>query len=554
MQDFKDAARQLVHRPGFAVTVVLTLALGIGANALVFSVVRAVLLKPLPFPEPSQLVAVWETQPGVATRGVAPANFLDWRGARSFDGLAAWNLRRRSLGGDDPQRIAVATASSNFFSVLRVDPLLGRTFSSTVAPGATRQIVLRQDLWERRFGADLGIIGRPIRLDDETLIVAGVVPTPLGFPEEAVAWTQAPHDVPEFGAGAPADLRAMRDAWYFRVIGRMKTGISRAQAHGEMEAIAASLREQHPSTNRNAGVNVVDLQTQVTGASAPLLWMLLGVAACVLMIACGNVATLQLAAAMGRGRELAIRVALGASRQRLVRQLTVESLLLALLGAGLGLLIAWAGRPALVALLPAGVPRTTSIVIDPAVVLFALGLAGVTAAGFGVAPALITSRGGVFTGLRDGGRSGRSKTGSRLASLLMVSQLAMALVLVTGTGLMLRTLWTLSHRDVGIDVEKLLAIDVSLPDARSRGRAGGFGSRPAADDGAARCPAGRHCRGRGADAAPRRARPVSQHPRRGPDVPAERSPRRDLEGGEPRLFPGRRGSSDPRPRFHRCRP
>ena len=470
MRDIKDAVRHLTHRPGSTVTILLTLALGVGVNALVFSAVRAVLLRPLPFAQPQQLVALWETQPGVMTRGVAPANFLDWRGASSFDSLAAYNGRRRSLGGDDPERISIATVSANFFTVLGVQPSLGRTFGPTIASGTMREIVLREDLWRRRFAGDRSIVGRSIRLDDETLLVAGILPTHLGFPEEAVAWTQAPYDVPELSR-APADIRVMRDAWYFRVVGRLQPGVTRAQAQAEMDGIAARLREVHPATNRNAGVNVVDLHTQVTGASASTLWMLFAVVGCVLAVACGNVATLLLAGAVGRRRDLAIRAALGASRARLVRQLTTESLLLALGGAAIGLMLAWAARPAMLALLPPGLPRTSTIGIDAGVVWFTLGIALATAMFFGVVPSIIASRVSVFTTLRDGGRGGASRGGSRAAAVLVVGQLATALVLVTGTVLMLRTVWNLYQRDVGIDVDRLLALDVNLPDARSRGRA-----------------------------------------------------------------------------------
>ena len=469
MRDIKDAVRHLAHRPTFALTIVFTLALGIGANALVFSAVRGVLLRPLPFSDPQQLVAVWETQPGISTRAVAPANFLDWRSGESFEGLAAYNRRRRSLAGDDPQRIDIATVSSNFFAVLRVEASIGRTFSSLIPAGMTREVVIREDLWRTRFGANASIVGQTVRLDDETLVVAGVVPVASAFPEEVVAWTQAPFDVPELN-GAAGDIRTMRDAWYLRVIGRLKPSVSRAQAQTELDGIARRLQATYPA-NRTAGVNVVDLHTQVTGASAPMLWILTGVAACVLAVACGNVATLLLAGAIGRGRELMIRAALGASRVRLVRQLTAESLVLAACGGALGLLLATAARPALLAFLPEGMPRTASIAIDSVVVWFSLALAVLTSVVFGVAPSLIASRTGPLTGLRNGSRSAGSRSTTRLASLLVIAQLATVLVLVTGAGLMLRTLWTLHQRDVGIDVERLLAVDVTLPDARSRGRA-----------------------------------------------------------------------------------
>ena len=470
MRDIKDAVRQLRHRPALAATVVLMLALGIGANALVFSAVRAVLLRPLPFPEPQRLVAVWETQPGVRTRSVAPANFLDWRSAASFDGLASYDGRRRTLGGEDPQRIETATVSANFFGVLGVNPVVGRMYAAAVAPGMTRQVVIREDFWHQRFGGDRAVVGRTLRLDEETLVIAGVVPTKLAFPEGVVAWTQAPHDIPELG-GISRDLRGMRDAWYFQVIGRLRAGVGVDQAQAELDAIAARLRDAFPATNRNSGVNVVDLHAQVTGSSASTLWVLSGVVACVLVVACGNVATLLLAAALGRRRELMIRAALGASRARLVAQLTTESLLLAICGGGLGVVLAYGGRPAMLALLPADLPRASAIVVDAGVVWFALGLGAITAVLFGAAPSVVAARLSTFTTLRDGGRSGGSRAGNRLASVLVVAQLAAVLVLVTGTGLMLRTLHSLYQRDLGIDAERLLAADVTIPDARSRGRA-----------------------------------------------------------------------------------
>ena len=231
MHEIRQALRQLRRRPGFALTVVLTLALGVGANALVFSAVRGVLLRPLPFTDSGQLVAVWETQPGISTRSVAPANFLDWRRASSFEGLAAYTTRRRSLAGDDPQRVNVATVSANFFRLLRVDAIVGRTFTSTIPPGVVREVVIREDFWQQHFGGDRTIVNTTMRIDDETLVVVGVIPADRAFPENVVAWTQAPHDVPELRA-AGTDLRTVRDSWYFRVIGRMRRGVSRGRGCG----------------------------------------------------------------------------------------------------------------------------------------------------------------------------------------------------------------------------------------------------------------------------------------------------------------------------------
>lgn len=470
MQDVVVAWRHLRSRPGFASAVVLTLALGIGANALVFSAVRAVLLAPLPFPSPEQLVNVWQTQPGNDTLSAAPANFLDWRSARSFEGLAAYNPRRRSLTSVEPERINAATVSANFFRVLGVAPAAGRDFGRTIGDGEVREVLLRDDFWRTRFAADASLFGRTIRLDDELFTVVGTIPAALAFPEDVVVWMQARHDVPELGV--PVDIRRVRDSRYFRVIGRLAAGVTIESAQAEMDVIAERLRAAHPDTNTASGVNVVDLKAQLTGSSAQILWLLLGTAACVLAIACANVATLLLAAAVRRGRELAVRAALGATRARLARQLAVESVLLASAGAAAGLAIAWSARPALVALLPAAIPRLGTVSFDASVLVFTLAVAASTAILFGVTPALMASRQASTAGLRSGGsRTGASRSSVRMSSALVVAQLGIALTLVTGTGLIVRMLWTVYQRDTGMDLERVLAVDVTLPDARSRGRA-----------------------------------------------------------------------------------
>jgi putative ABC transport system permease protein len=471
MHDIRDAFRHLTHRRGLALTVILTLAMGIGANALVFSVLRAVVFKPLPFTQPDRLVALWQTQPPNALRSVAPANFLDWRASSSFEGLAAYDVRRKSLGGDIPERISIATVSANFFGVLGITPAVGRSFIETAGEGTVREVVLREDLWRRRFSADPSIVGRTIRLDDETLVVAGIVQVSVAFPEEAMAWTQARYDVPEVGGLVSPDIRRMRDARYFRVVGRLKPGITAAVAQAEMDSVAARLREMYPRDNRETGIQLVPLQEQLIARSRPMLWTLTAVAGCVLLIAAANVATLLLTAAIGRQRELAIRSALGASSLRLVRQLLTEAMLLSVAGTGLGLAVAAGAQPLLLALLPASTPRLGSVAIDAGVVGFAAVLCVLTAIVFGCAPAYVASRTRNFSTLRDGGRSGTSPSRNRTAAMLVAAQLAIAVVLVTGTGLMLRTLFSLYQRDIGIDVERLLALDVTVPDARSRGRA-----------------------------------------------------------------------------------
>ena len=466
MHDIINAWRQVRRSPGFALTVILTLALGIGANALVFTAVRGVLLKPLPFPEPDRLVNLWQTQPGEPMRAVAPANFFDWRAAQSFSGLAAFNDRKRSLTAGEPERIDVATVSANFFAVLGVRPVAGRAFTRTAVEGDVREVVLREDFWRSRFAGDTGLFGRTIRLDDELVSVVGVVPTAQSYPEHVVVWAQGIHDVPELGI--PVDIRRVRDARYIGVLGRLKDGISREEAQAEMDLIASQLREAYPDSNAESGIRIVDLHEQLTGTSSGMLWLLFGVVLCVLVIACANVTSLLLTAAVRRGGELAVRVALGASRSRLVRQLLVENALLSFAGAALGFVAAGVAMPALLAVMPASMPRLGSVSLDRGVLGFTMVLAVLTTAVFGTLPAWIATRSTAPAGLRGGARAGTSRSSVRTSSALVVAQLATALVLTTGTGLMLRSLWSLYQRDTGIDIDRVLTVDVSLPDARSR--------------------------------------------------------------------------------------
>ena len=464
--ELRHAVRRALAAPAFSLAVILTFALGVGLNALAFGGVRAVLLNPLPFPAAERLVNVWQTQPGQPVRSVAPANFLDWRAASSFEALAAYNVRRRSLVTPEPQRIDVATVSANFFDVLGVRPMVGRSFDRTPAPGERRDILLREDFWRSAFGGDRTLPGRAIVLDDEVVTVVGIIPTRLAFPEEALAWTQGPHDIPELGIGG--DVRRIRDARYFAVIGRLKAGVTIPGAQAEMDVIAERLRAQYPEENAETGARVGNLQSELTGASAPMLWLLFGAAGCVLAIACANVAGLFVAAAISRRRELRVRTVLGASRGRLARQLVLEAMVLACAGGAVGVGIAAIARSALVALLPAATPRLQTISVDYGVLAVSAIVVLVAGAIFGGAPALLALRG--TTGLGDRSAAGASRVGARTTSALVAAQLALALVLISGSGLMARTLWLLYQRDPGMDLERVLVLDVALPDARSRGR------------------------------------------------------------------------------------
>jgi predicted permease len=465
IRDVRYALRVLARSPGFTAVAVLTLALGMGANTAIFSVVEALLVRPLPFPEPDRLMAVWETQPGDRTRPVAPANFLDWRAAsRSFSGLASWQeVYRNLMGTGRGVRLDAAIVSANFFDVLGLKTARGRTFIPLKE--GPRQAVLSHALWRDLFGADAGIVGQSLRLDDEPCEIVGVLPPGPVFPEETEVWLLARDDVPELGALAPVDVKTLRDSRYFAVLGRLAAGRDRAAAQAEMDVIAGRLVAAYPVDNAEAGINVVSLQDQLVGATRPSLLLLMGAVGFVLLLGCANVANLLLARAVRRGKEIAIRSALGAGRGQIVRQLLTESAVLAALGSALGLLVAaWAGQ-ALLAWLPAGTPRLAEVRLSLPVLAFTAILASLVTAGFGLVPALGTARADLAP-LRDAGRASRSDPSKEQArSALVVGELALALVLVTGAGLLAKSLWRLQTTPSGLHPARVLTARVSLPGA-----------------------------------------------------------------------------------------
>jgi putative ABC transport system permease protein len=467
LQDVRYGFRMLMKRPGFTVVAVVALALGIGANTAIFSVVNAVLLRPLPFKEPERLVAVWETnaKPGTEPNNrneVALSNFLDWRAQNSvFDQLAALTYASVNLTGvAEPERIQSAVVTTNLFQTLGVEPLAGRAFlpeeENVKSP---RAVVISHGLWQRRFGADPGVVGRTLTLNGNPTTVVGIMPQDfqLQFPISMAVDMWLPMRID--GAAAPD-----RRYHYLYVLGRMKPGVSTEQAQSGMSAIVGQLQQQYPETNADKGANVIPLHKQLVGNVEPYLYVLFGAVGFVLLIACANVANLLLARTSARQKEVAIRTALGASRLRLVRQLLTESVMLAVVGGLLGLLLAYWGIDLLIALSPGDVPRLGEIGLHGPVFAWTLLVSLLTGMLFGLAPALQASKPDLNEALKEsGGRSTGGLKSSRLRNLLVVSEVALSLVLLIGAGLMIRSFVALQRTSPGFETKNLLTMNISLP-------------------------------------------------------------------------------------------
>ena len=466
LHDVRYALRTLLRSPGFTLAAVATLAIGIGANAAIFSLVRAVLLRPLPFAQPERLVSLWESNDakGYSRMVASPPNYLDWKAqSRSFESMGAYTdttLVAAAQGHGEAQRLDGAAVTAGFFETLGVRPLHGRVFrESETSPGHPAVVVLGHGVWTRRFGGDPGIVGRTLRLDGEPYEVVGVMPATFRFPEE-----RADFWVP---LSFPPDVASQRGAHYLEVIARMRTGVTIDAARAEIRAIADRLRFAYPRTNSGYTAGGTRLAESLVGDVAPALTMLLGAVGLVTLVACANVANLLLARAARRRPEIAIRTALGAGRGRLARQLLTESAVLAALGAGAGLALAAASLDSIVRLAPASVPRLTDVRVDGAVLLFTAGWTVACVALFGLAPALAALRPRPMHALRghgpDGGGS-RRRVGARQA--LVVAQVALALVLSAGAALLIRSLARLSSVDPGFRTESALTYSLTLPSAR----------------------------------------------------------------------------------------
>jgi putative ABC transport system permease protein len=468
-QDLKYGIRMLAKSPGFTAVAVLTLALGIGANTAIFSVVNAVLLRPLPYAEPNRLVFLAEKSPAGSRTGIAIPNFRDWRAqADSFEDMAGQRSNVFNVSGSErPARVNGRMVTWNFFPLLGVQPQLGRAFVETDdQPGAARTALISDFFWKQSLGADPHAVGRTVRLDGETYTIIGVLPPGFRYVRRDDVFIPLGHYL---GPGSNYLDRGNHFSWY--AVARLKQGVSVEQARAEMDALAARLEREYPSTNSGNGAIVLPLQDVMTEDSRAILWVLLGAVGCVLLIVCANLTSLLLERASGRQREIAIRAALGASPVRLVRQLLTESLLLSVLGGALGVLLAVWVVDLLVSYQPLNLRRLEEARIDPPVLLFSLALTMLTGVIFGLAPALSAMKARLQETLRQGGR-GLTGPRQRLGRLLVAAEMALALVLLCGAGLMVRTMIELTRIDPGFHSEKLLALYFNLAEYdRERGMA-----------------------------------------------------------------------------------
>ncbi|HEY1262178.1 MAG TPA: ABC transporter permease [Terriglobales bacterium] len=470
--EIRFAFRLLWKSPGFTAVAVMVLALGIGANTAIFSVVNAVLLRPLPFQQPDRLVQVWHVPPpksfpGTTIFAVSPANYLDWESQNHvFEQMAIYHYENYNLTGrNDPEAIMGIGVSPDFFSVLRVKPLLGRTFlPEENQPGRGHVAVLSRSFWQTHFNSDPNVAGRVISLNSESYSIVGVLPESSTFPTSSdpkaepqlwtpLAWTDAE--------------RVVRGNHNYLAIARLKPGATVGEAQAEMNTISARLAQQYPADDNGWGAKVLTLRDQLVGDVRPALMILLGAVGFVLLIACANVANLVLVKTLARQKEIAIRTALGASAGRVLRQILAETVLLSMVGGTLGLVLAHYGVRLIVAFLGQRLPRAENIGVDVPVLAFTLGVSVLTGILAGLIPALRASRSNLNDALKQGlGRTDADSGGNRTRSVLVVCEVALSLVLLIGAGLMVRSLARLRSVDPGLDSHNVLTASFELSDVK----------------------------------------------------------------------------------------
>jgi predicted permease len=458
-QDLRYAVRTLLRAPGFTATVVLVAALGVGATTVAFSIADHVLVRPLPFAQSGRLVQLWQSdsEGGYSRNELSPANYRDWKAlSSSFESMGVYrNLSANLVGTGEPERLDGASMSAELLSVLRVRPMLGRAFAAADdREGATGTVLLSDGLWRARFGGDPDIVGQTVILDDEPHVVIGVMPPGFRFPNrQAEIWTAMRFAAQDFEE---------RNNTYVYPVARLKDGVRIEQARAEVRVIAARLAREHPELVR-VDAAVVPLRDQVSQQARLLLVALAGTAACVLLIACANLSSVLLARALVRRSEMAVRNALGAGRERLVRQLLTESLLLAVAGGGLGVLLAVTATPLVSRLVPTTLPIAEVPAADLRVLAAAAMLTVVTGIGFGLVPALRMSRDTDAAGLREGARAGLGGRKERLRSALVASEVAVSIVLLIAAGLLLRALWRVQGVHPGFRADGVLTLRTALP-------------------------------------------------------------------------------------------
>ncbi|HEV2388521.1 MAG TPA: ABC transporter permease [Candidatus Acidoferrales bacterium] len=459
LQDIRYAMRMLAKAPAFAGTAILTLALGIGANTAIFSVVNGVLLNPLPYPHPERLVAIYGWAPGFTHGAITYVNFLDWqRDSQTFSAMAIYrNQDYNFTGAGEAERLGGSMISPGFFSTLGVRPVLGRSFRpDDDHPGAAPVVILGGGFWKAKFGSSPGIIGKSVILNGASYTVVGVIPSSFTFygQDRDVYTCIGQWNDPSF-----RDRRVSVSAY---AIGRLKPGIALPQAQADMDAIARNLAAAYPEADKATGIALVSLKEDIVGNVQPFLLVLLAAVGFVLLIACANVANLLLARSTGRSREFAIRAALGASHPRVIRQLLTESVLLSGLGGALGLLLAFAGVKLVLGMLPGALPRASEVSLDSRVLLFTACVSLFAGILFGLVPALKISRVSLQEILKESGR-GSSGARHRLQGVFVVVEMAMALVLLVGAGLMIRSLAALWRVNPGFNPSHAITFDLSLP-------------------------------------------------------------------------------------------
>ncbi|HEX8748973.1 MAG TPA: ABC transporter permease [Pyrinomonadaceae bacterium] len=468
-QDLKYGARMMLKSPGFSFIAIMALALGIGANTAIFSAVNTLILRPLPYRDSERLVTVWEfNRPESRHQNVInPGNFMDWRDQNTvFEGMASFIDFRTNLTGDaEPLEVPTQIATTNIFQVLGVEPIKGRSFTEEDAASDANPVIIGYNLWRTRFGSDPKIVGRRITLSGKESTVIGVMPAGFQWFIQKGSLTGKPAEL--WVPVRFTEAERVRKGRGWSAVARLKPGVTVEQAQAEMNTIGSRLEQQYAAFNTGWGVDVVPLREQFVGEIRPALWILLGAVGFVLLIACANVANLLLARAAARHREIAIRIALGANRMRVVRQLLTESILLSVLGGALGLLLAWWGIEILLAFSPRDLVTLDKISINMTVLVFTTAVSFLTGVVFGIAPAIEATRLNTSEMLKEGSKSiGGSPRARRLSSAFVVAQIALSLVLLVGAGLMVRSLMRLQSVNPGFDPENVLTVRVILPESK----------------------------------------------------------------------------------------
>lgn len=464
LQDLRYGSRMLRKNPGFTIVALIALVLGIASTTAIFSVVDGVLLHPLPYPGSEEILSVTQTDrsTGISTHDSSPANYLDWAAQNnSFSHIAASRGAQGNLTeGDRPERVRTTTATASFFPLFGVNPILGRTLLATdEKPGSANVVVLGYGLWERRFGSDRNVIGREIKLNGEPHTVVGVMPASFSPDDYGELWLPSPWGVPSNSLRPTEDPRSVRSSNYLDVWARLKPGVSLEQARAEMNAIMLRMEKQYPVDNQGVGIALTPLHEAMVSDIRPTLLVLAAAVASLLLIGCANVANLQLARAAGRVKEISIRAALGASRWRLIRQMLTESVLLALIGGILGVLVAAWAVPLLVSLSPADIRGFKEIGLNRGVLVFSLLASVFTGILFGVVPAFVASSANPSASLGESER-GSTSSRSRSRSILIATEVGLSLVLLIGAGLMVKSFSKLTRVDPGFVPERLLIFDI----------------------------------------------------------------------------------------------